>query len=321
MTLNIQNPIGAKQITITGNYTSSETQKREVLNKTVALSGTKEETVEVYVGSVFDMGFLMKNNKAVEYDALYFADGAWGLDYNKNVSKVNQYEVNSAVPNAQDGVYSVERSPILRGVVKDYISLFRSLRPASVEADMSSYKNLSFTASGSSIVEVTLVKKSIKDWSKQYRSEVRLFSDKQDYILALKDFSNGTSEPINADDLVDVVFTIKGDGKTEKAFDMTIENLAFDKKSFERIPVADGALKAFPNPATELTELICDMPERSVAQISLSNFQGRQIVVRNEELTKGRNRVTLPVHNLPSGMYVASIITAKGKISTKVIVP
>ena len=30
----------------------------------------------------------LRNEKSTEYDALYFADGAWGLDYDKNVSKV-----------------------------------------------------------------------------------------------------------------------------------------------------------------------------------------------------------------------------------------
>jgi Secretion system C-terminal sorting domain len=321
LTLNIQNPIGATQITLSGNYTNSETQKRGALNKTISLSGTKEEVIEFNVGGIFDFGFTMKNNKAAEYDALYFADGAWGLDYNKQNSKVDNFEVKSTIPFGQSGVYTLERNPILRGTVKDYVSLFRSLRPASTEANMSGYQNLSFTASGNSVVEVTLVKKSITDWAKQYRAEVRLYNEKQEFALSLKDFSNGTNQPIEANDLVDVVFTIKGDGKTAKPFEISIENLVFDNKARQRIAVQEDALKAFPNPASELTELIFNLPERGLAQISLSNFQGKALILRTEELAKGNNRITIPVNNLPSGMYIATITTAKGKMTTKIVVP
>ncbi len=321
LTLNIQNPIAATQITLTGNYTNSETQKRGTLNKTITLSGAKEEVIELNVGGIFDFGFTMKNNKATEYDALYFADGAWGLDYNKQNSKVDNFEVNSVIPFGQSGVFTLERNPILRGTVKDYVSLFRSLRPASTEANMSGYQNISFTASGNSVVEVTLVKKSITDWAKQYRTEVRLYSEKQEFALSLKDFTNGSNQAIDANDLVDVVFTIKGDGKAAKPFEISIENLVFDNKARQRIAVQEDALKAYPNPASELTELIFNLPERGLAQISLSNFQGKALILRTEELAKGNNRISIPVNNLPSGMYIATITTAKGKMTTKIVVP
>ena len=320
LTLVIQNPIGAKHITLSGNYTSSETNKRETISKTVTLSGEKEETIELVVGSIFDFGFNLRNEKSTEYDALYFADGAWGLDYDKNVSKVESYEVNSTIPFFQDGVYTVERTPILRGVVKDYVSLFRSLRPASQATNLSTYQNLSFKASGTSVIEVTLVKKSIADWSKQYRTEIKLYTDMQNYSLALKDFKNGTNEPINADDLVDIVFTIKGDGKTSKPFEMTIDNVVFDNKINSTLK-AGAVLTAFPNPASESTELIFDMPERGVSEISLTNTNGKKVIQRTEEFAKGNNRIMLMLNTLPSGIYVASITTAKGKITAKVIIP
>jgi hypothetical protein len=193
LTLTVQNPIGATHIVLEGTYAKSETQKRELFNKTMTLTGATEEKLEIFVGSIFDLGFTVRNNKSSELDALYFADGAWGLDYVRNVSKIDFYEVASPIPTNENNIFTVERSPILRGYVKDYVSIFRSLRPASAAVDMSKYKNLTFTASGTDVIEVTLVKKSIAEWAKQYRSQVRLFSDKQVYTLAIKDYSNGTN--------------------------------------------------------------------------------------------------------------------------------
>lgn len=321
LTLKIKNPINATQITLLGNYTSSETQKRVNLFKNIALSGAAEETVEVFVGNIYDAGFNLKNNKSLESDALYFADGAWGLDYDKNKSKVDYYDVNASISNGNSDIFTVERNPILRGVTKDYVSLFRSLRAGSVELDMKQYNTVAFSASGSTAVTVSLIKKSITEWSKQYRTEIQLTKENQNFELSMSDFQNGTSEPFTADDLVDIVFTVSADGKTEKAFDLSIENLIFDKKIVTKIPVAENTMKAFPNPASEVTELIFDLPNASTAQISLMNLTGKQISVANKDLIKGRNRVSVSLNELPSGIYLATITTANGQMSTKVIVP
>jgi hypothetical protein len=267
------------------------------------------------------MGFTLKNNKAAEYDALYFADGAWGLDYDKTKTKVDNYAIAPGYPSTQDNTYSIERNPILRGVTKDYVSLFRSLRAASIEVDLNGYKNLSFSASGTSVVEVTLVKKSIKEWAKQYRTQVRFFNETQAFVIPFKGFSNGTEMPLVADDIVDVVFTIKGDGKTEMPFEMQVSNVQFDKKDNQKVStVADGSVQVFPNPASETAELIIDLPEEAQSQITLSSIRGFQVINRQEHLAKGRNRVALSVLDVPSGIYVATITTAKGKITAKIIV-
>jgi Secretion system C-terminal sorting domain len=320
LNLNIQNTNGATQITLLGNFTSSETHKQGSINKTIALSGAVEENIAVQVGSIFDIGFNLKNNKTTEYDALYFADGTWGLDYDKNLTKVDYFDVDGAFSLTQNDAFTLERNPSVRGITKDYVSLFRTLRPASIEADMSSFNNLSFTAWGSNIVEVTLVKKSITQWSKQYRSEIRLDADRQAFNLSLKDFSNGTNEPIKADDLVSVVFTTKSDGKTEKSYEMSVENLVLNNYVSTEKSVAEGNMSVFPNPASETAMLALNVAERGKAQINVTNLQGLQVRSFQVELAKGNNRISIPVLDLPAGIYVVSAITSKGKMSSKVLV-
>lgn len=320
LTLTISNPLGASVLMLKGNQTNSETGKREDFTQTVKLKGNAEETVEIFVGSIFDMGFSIRNNKSEDYDALYVADGAWGVEYDKNVSKVENYTVHNSIPAVESGVYTIERNPTLKGQIKDYISLFRSIRPSSMVANMSAYKNLSFIASGTGIIEVMLVKKSITDWKKQYKTEIRLYDSEQNYRLPFEKFSNGTSEKFKADDLIDIVFTYKGDGKTSKPFDMSFKNVVFDQKIVKNIGKM-GELAAFPNPATEITELAFELPVRGTAVVQLTNTQGRNVIERTEEFAKGSNRILLDLNHLPSGIYIASVITAKGKIATKIIIP
>jgi Domain of unknown function (DUF4114)/Secretion system C-terminal sorting domain len=320
LTLTVNNPLNARFLTLKGNYTNAETSTRENFSKQVILDGSAEETVEVFVGSIFDMGFTVRNEKSTDFDALYFADGVWGVEYDKTKNKLEKYTVNTGLPLGETGIFTLERNPILRGQLKDYISVYRSLRPANIEADITGFKNISFTGMGTGIVEVTLVKKSITDFAKQYRTEVPLFNEEQNYTLALKDFTNGTNEPIKADDLVNVVFTIKGDGQTAKPFELALSNVAFDNKTIKNFG-EKGVLTAFPNPSSENTELTFDITERSTALVTLTNMQGMNVIERKEEMAKGRNRMMLNLNNLPSGVYIAAVTTATGRTTTKVMIP
>ena len=320
LNLTIYNPLKANFLTLKGNLTSSETSERTSFTQNVTLDGSEEQNIQVYVGNIFDLGFTIRNNKSSDYDALYLADGAWGVEYDRNISKVEKFDVNNTVAPKESGVQNLERNPTLNGTVKDYVSLFRSLRPAGAAADMSKFKNIVFTASGTGVVEVTLVKKSVTDWAKQYRAEVRLFNEKQNYRLNVADFSNGTNEPLNMSDLVDVAFTIKGDGKTEKAFDLSVENLAFDNKKAAKIAVLEGSLSVFPNPTSEQANIEFDLTERSAAIVTISNAQGQIILQKNEEFAKGRNRMALNLSTVAAGVYIASVQTNKGVMIAKVIV-
>lgn len=318
--LTVKNPINASFITLAGNYSTSETHVREIFNKQITLSGAEEETLEVFVGSVFDLGFTVRNDKSPSYDALYFADGVWGLEYDKKNNIIDKYSIQTNAPIKEEGVFTLERNPILRGQVKDYVSLFRSIRPANTEANMSAYKNLSFTGSGSGVVEVTLIKKSITDWTKQYHKYVRLFNDKQEYHLPLNEFENGTNQPLKADDLIDVVFTIKGDGKTTQPFELSLTNVVFDNKTIKTIG-SPNTLTAFPNPASESTAISFEMSERGAALVTVTNAQGQNMVSKTEEFVKGRNQMLIPVKDWVSGIYIVTVTNMKGKVATKILVP
>jgi hypothetical protein len=267
LTLKIYNPTQAKSLIINGNSAPTETLERLPFNHKVTLNGDEEETVKIFVGSVFDMGFSLKADNSVAADALYFADGVWAVDYNKGVSKIDKFDVNNTIPTNETGLYTLERDPILKGQVKDYVSMFRTLRPAATVTNVSNFKNLSFMGSGTEVVEVTLIKKSVTDWSKQYRVEVRLENEAKLFNIALADFSNGTSEPLIADDLSSIVFTIKGDGQNVKTFEMNLQNVAFDNKDYKKVTLTDG-IAISPNPVEDIANVNFKLEERGTALIT-----------------------------------------------------
>jgi hypothetical protein len=320
LTLKVFNPIQAKSLTLTGNSTLTETRQRLPMNQKIVLSGNEEETVKVYVGSIFDMGFRLVADKTELSDALYFADGVWGLDYDKNVSKVDKFEVNASTPTNESGLFTLERDPILRGQVKDYVSIFRTLRPASVATDLLGFKNLSFVASGTDIVDVILVKKSIKEWKNQYHSEVRLSTESQQFNLAFSDFSNGTNQPLIADDITTAVFTIKGDGRNVKTIEVNLQNVVFNNYETKKALNTEGVIVS-PNPVEDVAEVNFKLEERGSATITLTNTNGQVVMTKNDVFAKGNNRFKVDMSNYPMGMYILNITTAKEILKAKIMFP
>jgi Domain of unknown function (DUF4114)/Secretion system C-terminal sorting domain len=320
LTLSIYNPIEAKSLTINGNSTYTETGERIDFTKKIALTGKVEETIQVNVGTVFDMGFTIRNDVSNDYDALYFADGAWGLEYDKTKTSVSKYTVAMTSPVLINDIFTVERNPTIKGQTTDYISLFRSLRPAGVAANISKFTNLSFVGYGEGVAEIVLMKASIKDWSKQYRAEVSLFDEKQQYNLPLSIFSNGTGETLKADDITHIVVTLNNNTKETKYFEIGLDNVQFNNKKGVTISNKES-LTAYPNPATTQTTIAFNMSERSMAFFSLSNAQGQTMMENKGEFAKGTTYMPLDLAGLPSGIYVATVTTATSKMMTKVLIP
>jgi hypothetical protein len=319
LTLTLKNPTGIKSLNLNGKMAATETTQRTDYKQVITLKGDEEETIKVSVGTLYDLGFSLGGDATGVDDVLYFADGTWGIDYDRNIEKVAQFEVENSTPSLEKDIYTIERDPQLRGVVKNYVSLFRTLRPAGEVVDATGFKNLSFTAKGSGIVQVTLLKKSITEWGKQYRTEINLNDINKDFRLALKDFSNGTSEPLKADDLSSIVFTMKGDGKTEAPFNMQFENIAFDNKA-KLAADFNGEITFSPNPVTETGLLTFKMDEQAQGVVSLINGQGQVFFENKNTFVKGRNDIPFDFTHVPAGVYIINIVTQKGIKSHKVLV-
>jgi Secretion system C-terminal sorting domain len=136
----------------------------------------------------------------------------------------------------------------------------------------------------------------------------------------LADFSNGTNEPLIADDLTSIVFTVKGDGQNVKTFEMNLQNVAFNNKDYKKVTLTDG-IAVTPNPVEDIANVSFKLEERGSALITLSNVNGQTMMTKNEVFAKGNNNVKLDMTGYPSGIYVLNVISAKGTLKTKIVIP
>jgi hypothetical protein len=321
--LNIYNPLNANQLSIKGNLTTTETGSRQSFLQNVSLSGAEIEMVQIPVGSIFDAGFTLHNNVDAQPDALYLADGAWGLDYDSKGANIEHFVVNQGASQGNTSVneaFIVARNVSLKAKVQNYASIFRTLRPSGAAVDLSKFKTLSFEANGTGgVLEIVLVKKGISNWNEQYKTSILLPKDKKSFQISTQQFKNSSGKALTINDLTAIVFTTRGNGEGFDSKQINIENVAFNNETPATQAVTAARLTAYPNPVSETVQLAFEMPENGWAMLELVSVKGEIIKSMQENLQKGLNSVPLEMASLASGVYLARVRFSGGVLTTKIV--
>lgn len=81
-----------------------------------------------------------------------------------------------------------------------------------------------------------------------------------------------------------------------------------------------SGMKMYPNPATESVNITFSSEEGANAVLSVMNLMGQTVYNMDVEVNEGYNFVTLPVNQLPAGIYMVNIKSNKGTTTQKLIV-
>jgi len=257
-----------------------------------------EQTIRVNIADGYEYDALIKVNGKVE-DAFYHADGNWGLDYDSNYTKIENYFVS----NDFNRVYNEDELAINRNVeIKatsdyDYLTLYKSLLPGTISADYSEYNYLSFTAKGSGLMELGLIKSSIEDWKAQYRVMVDFSEEEQTYYVPFDIFaSSATQEKMTAEDLTTLIFTFLPVEANTTELDLVISDVKFTKTAVEdqivnKIETFENEFMAYPNPSKGNVNLLLFSESDTEATITLSDITGKIIYRGKAQLNKGKNEL------------------------------
>jgi hypothetical protein len=116
--LNLINRTQEKSVNFVGNIADTEVSEHIKAANTFSLSGDYNELLSIETGVLFDMGFYLETVSSNQKDALYLADGPWGLDYLKEYAMVSNFEIKTFEREFKEAVYEVERSVKAIGEVK-----------------------------------------------------------------------------------------------------------------------------------------------------------------------------------------------------------
>lgn len=298
---------------ISGNLRATETAEEIDFTQTKVLNSEFEQELVVESGALFDIGMQIIGNNSPKPDALYLADGPWGIDYNETETDINEFIIEQGNQESATQGQRLERNVAVNGRIKGTANIFRSLLPGDQVFDVSYYEALQFDLKSSLPMEVILVTEEMDDWNKRYRLSVDASDQLKTINLSLEDFSNGTSSYKN-EKLKAVVFSVQGDYSSFKNFNLNIEKVVFTNNTFDPIDneqpvmvVDSPELKAFnyPNPFKSKTTVVAPMDAKT-AELYIYDITGR--IIWSKKYTSFRRNMPVALDGARPGIYKAVLI-------------
>ncbi|WBL24909.1 DUF4114 domain-containing protein [Zunongwangia sp. HGR-M22] len=326
--LRLKNNSAATGIHVQGKIRSTEVASETEFNENISLASEYEEEVVVDAGSLFDVGLEIQGNNSPKADALYLADGPWGIDYADTETRINTFSIEEAnLDGFSSNSYQIERNVAINGELYETLNVFRNILAGDQQFYTDGFEALEFTTKSNLPVEVILVTEGLTDWNKRYRYAIETNEDKKTYNLRLSDFRND-SESFKGEPLKGIVFSVQGNYSAFQQFSVNIENVQFT--NFREIPSQENpiaivdtpAKKAYnyPNPFRNNTNLVLPKKGKKV-KVMIFDMIGKMVHNKEYELENGKIEVPIQLKSVPPGIYNSIIIVDnKGKSQIGLVV-
>lgn len=287
LTLSIVNTSGASSMDFNGNIRRTELSEEVQLNQAIALSGEYREEIKVATGFLFDIGFSVNGAESTQLDALYLADGPWGIDYAEEGVIIEIFEVLEQIEDATEENYMIERGITVSGEVKETINIFRNIVAGEGTLNVEAYDALQFEMNTDRDIEVILVTKDLIDWNNRLRYKIEAGAKSKMHTIVFSDFVNGQGTSTEVTDVRSIVFSVQGDYQNFELFDVAITEVAFTNSSVLSVDEHEMQDKIanvmnYPNPFQTTTSIRVPETMQGTIQITVVDMLGR--VVRNEKL-------------------------------------
>lgn len=313
--LNIVNKTNEKTVDFVGNIAQTEVSKHVQVANTFSLSGNYNEVLSIETGVLFDIGFSLETASSTQKDALYLADGPWGLDYLKEYANISSFEVSSSEREYNDEFYEVDRNVKTVGEVKGNVNIFRHILPGDQTLNIAEYDFLNFKIKNNEAVEIVLMQEEDRAWENRLRYTIPANSDEQTFKISFSDFLDAQGQKATITNIKTIVFSVIGDYTNYKPFHLDINELSFstnnvlDVDSFENL--ASKKLKNYPNPFSNATTIQLPNASQNI-QIQVFDYLGR--VVDYQRIKVNTNKAKYNAPQLNKGIYKYRIKDDKNKL-------
>jgi hypothetical protein len=313
--LNIINKVSASSFTFNGSIAATEVSDRTNMTQVVSLNGDWNDSVSIQTGSLFDIGFSLTTSASTQQDALYLADGPWGVDYLEEYATIDTFFVDNQAIDYTDDAYEVERQPMVSGQVKGNVNLFRHVLPGDQTLDVTEYSALKFNITNNMPIEIVLMQENLQDWNNRFRYTIPENQNETTYTISFSDFVDGNGVSATINDVKTIVFSVIGDYASYAPFNIGINGLEFrqeaetlDLETYEE-ETLNNTVTAIPNPMTVNTSIQFMANQNETVQFVMYNQLGKQVYYMNSNVSQGKNVININRNNLSSGLYFCKVIS------------
>lgn len=314
--LKMINKSGDSQMSFTANKKQTELSSLEPLNQIIPLTGAYEQVLNINTGGIFDIGLAIQGNNSPQSDALYMADGPWGLDYIASENNISNFEILNDDSQVASNEYKIERNVNVVGEVYGTVNLFRNILPGELTFNADAYSSVSFTLQNSLPIEVVLVTEGLSDWNNRFRIALPAHDTNTTVTLSLSDFVTATGVSFNQENVKGFVFSTSGNYTTTQPFAISVSNLKLGNAAALGLPTNESLsskpLYNYPNPCHASTTLVLPNPSVSVA-VKIIDQMGRVVVSEKKEVNQFNNEVSISTEDLRLGLYFLEVTTDENK--------
>lgn len=305
--LNIVNKIGVTSITFDADIATNEVSTTQTMTQTLALNGYRNESLTVNTGQLFDIGFTLSLDATTQQDALYLADGPWGLDFLDADVNINNFNVVNPDLTTNDNLYPIEREPSASGQVKGTVNLFRHVLAGDQSLDVQEYESLQFSITNSHALEVILIPESLTDWNNRLRYTIPTNTTETAYNIEFTDFVDGNGNPANLTDVKTIVFSLQGNYSTFVPFSIDVKQVAFSETTTLNTDLFDTATDTkmiiYPNPITNQAKIEFQAIYADKVRLSIYDLNGRLVQEQAYRTVPGKNIIEIQRNELTRGLY------------------
>ncbi len=313
--LDIINKVGATSLTLEANLKETEQLETSPLMEELSLSGDYRESLTVDVGFLFDIGLSITHEDSNVYDALYLADGPWGVDYDvPEQTTIEYFDIMEQASALDETVYQLERSIALKGLVHGTCNVFRNLLPGDLTMNPEEYSGVDFNMSSTTDIEVSIVPDNIEDWNNRLTYLVPSTQGAVKHIqIPFEVFANLDGQYRGMDNLKTVVFSVRGDYSGSLDVNLKVSELSLGYKTKEE--VAAIGVMSHPNPFDTETTIV--LPETTeYVQLKVYDMLGSIVFDKQLETMDDGRSVSFKAGSLSNGMYIYQTLTASNKTFT-----
>lgn len=322
--LNIINKSKSKWINFEGSLSTSEISERENVNYNHSLSGEWEESITINTGALFDIGLSVLGENSKQYDALYLADGPWGVDYQEESVIVDAFNIKEDNQIDYKNGYLVERDVAVYGAVKGTMNLFRNILSGEMALDVNEYRAVSFTLKNSKPIEVVLVIDNLVDWNNRLRLSIEPNTSNKEHSILFSDFKDGSGNTQNIEKIRSIVFSVQGDYQIFSNFELEVSNLSFDydvvAKIIEEETITQEEIEEetrvniinYPNPFRNYTTIKLPVQTEYI-NLLVVDMLGRTITHTKYKTKGDLKSVEYEAFGLTSGVYKYIATDSYGK--------
>lgn len=314
LNLEIINKTASSTLNFEGNKRVTEQAEDENIIYVIPLTGAYNQNIVLQTGNLFDIGFSINTPESVRTDALYLADGPWGIDYDTQVTTITSFNLQSSEVTEQEG-YIVERNSSLMGITNGTVNLFRNILAGELTLNVTDYEAFNFTIKNSHNVEVVLVTEGLTNWVNRLTYQLPIHDSATLVSIPLSGFQNLQGESFNGEKVKSIVFSVISGYTSSEDFDITVSDMSFGTQSLSVVEFEslNANIFNYPNPFNSTKTLV--LPEDTeVVNISFTDILGRVVINKNNKQYTHGKELVLDNINLPEGVYMINVSTVDNKI-------